>query len=649
MKITHLPKSFVLVGLLVSATAVSLCAAPVPPADRLLPPETLFLISAPDCAKLDEYYHKSPQSQFWVDPAVKPFRDKFMAKWNEEIVKPLERDLGIKFADYLALFRGQATLAVLQEGWQGTGEKDGLPGVVFLLDAREKADLLTKNLAAFRQKWAAAGKPVKTEKLRDVEFSVITLTTNDVPATIRKLLPQPQEIEEAGDDATPVAPTQIVMGQHESLLILATSTKGAEQVVTRLRATGAPTLGEAAEFEACRRQLFRDAPFIGWVNTKLVIDLATKSVVASRNPDAPSPFPLPDIGRMVSAMGLNGLKSLGFSFRDDGAGPMMEFFVSAPEAARTGLLKLFALEAKDAAPPAFVPATALKFSRVRLDGQKLVATLESLVNEISPQGLSTWNFLLNNANEAMRQEDPEFDIRKNIFGNLGDDLVTYQKAPKGNTLADLTAAPTLFLVGSPNSEKLAASLKGLLLFASPMGQKPETRELLGRKIYRFTPPGGTGGAGAAQTISYLASGGYVAFSTDEALLEEYLRSGESESKPLRAAPGFADAATRVGGLGTGWFNYENQSETMRAVMTALTTSASGTGENDLLGALLSSLPFANPEQEFKEWIDFSLWPSYDKIAKYYGFMVSAGQTSVNGISFKYFVPTPPGLKQASPP
>jgi hypothetical protein len=52
---------------------------------------------------------------------------------------------------------------------------------------------------------------------------------------------------------------------------------------------------------------------------------------------------------------------------------------------------------------------------------------------------------------------------------------------------------------------------------------------------------------------------------------------------------------------------------------------------------------ALPEQKLKEWIDFSLLPSYDKIAKYYGFVVSAGQTSVNGITFRLFAPVPPEL------
>jgi hypothetical protein len=57
--------------------------AAIPSAERLLPPDTLLVVSAPDWAKVRDVYQKSPQAQFWNDPAMKPFREKFLAKWNE--------------------------------------------------------------------------------------------------------------------------------------------------------------------------------------------------------------------------------------------------------------------------------------------------------------------------------------------------------------------------------------------------------------------------------------------------------------------------------------------------------------------------------------------------------------------------------------
>jgi hypothetical protein len=588
---------------------------------------------------LREVAGKSPQSQFWNDPAMKPFRDKFMAKWAEEFVQPLERDLGVKFDDYSALLQGQVTLAVTQEGWQGNEKDDGEPAVLFLLDAKDKSSLLKTNLMMLRKKWSAAGKPIKTEKIRDVEFSVVPLTTNDIPATLRKFFPQPQDVEELGKENQPHATNELIVGQYDSLLIVSSSLKAVEKVVIRIASGAAPTLAEQGDFESCRGTVFRDAPFYGWLNARTLIDVAVKTMAASQqNPEAPSPMPMPDVSKILAATGLNGLKAAAFSFRDSGTGRLVEFFLNAPEASRSGLLNLLAIETKEANPPAFVPADVSKFSRWRLDGPKAIATIEKVVEEFAS---STWNYILGNANEAMRIDDPEFDIRKNIFANLGDDLISFEKAPRGKTLTELANAPALFLLGSPNADKLAASLRGLFVIISPQGGSPASREFLGRKIYSFKLPGRM--AGNATALNYVASGGYVAFSTDDAILEEYLRSSDGQTKALRDSAGFAEAVAKVNGPGIGWLSYENQSESVRLMMDLLSRSAASTNKNELGSVLASAIPFAPPEKTLKEWVDFSLLPSFDKVAKYFGFGIAGGSTSVNGISIKYYSPTPAEL------
>lgn len=626
-----------LAGLLIlAATLSSPIRAAIPPAEKILPPDTLFVMSAPDWVKLREVSNKSPQSQFWNDPAMKPFRDKFMAKWTEEFVKPLERDLGVKFDDYSALLQGQVTLAVTQEGWQGKEKDDGDPAVIFLLDAKEKSALLKTNLAALRKKWSAAGKPIKTEKIRDVEFSVVPLTTNDIPATLRKFFPQPQDVEELGKENEAKSANELVVGQYDSLLIVSSSLKAVEKVVVRIASGAAPTLAEQGDFETCRATVLREAPFYGWLNTRSLFDLIGKTVAAAQNPEAPSPLPIPEVGKILTATGLGGLKAVAFSFREADAGRKVEIFLSAPESGRTGVLKMLGMEAKEANPPAFVPADVTSFSRYRLDGAKAIGAIEKMVEEFAP---STWNYILDNANEAMRIDDPEFDIRKNIFANLGDDMISFEKPPRGKSVEEMANAPTLFLLSSPNPDKLAASLRGLFVILSPQGGSPANREFLGRKIYSFKMPGRT--AGKATALNYVASGGYVAFSTEDAILEEYLRSsGDGQAKALRDMAGFADAVAKVGGASTGWLSYENQSESMRLLMELLARSAASTNQNEYSGVLASALPFALPEKTVKEWVDFSLLPGYDKVAKYFGFSVSAGSTSVNGITFRYYMPPP---------
>jgi hypothetical protein len=621
--------------------------AVVPPAEKLLPPDTLFVLSSPDWGKLREVYRKSPQSQFWDDPAMKPFREKFRAKWDEEFVKPLERDLGVKLDDYSTLLQGQVTLAVTQEGWQGKEKDDGNPAFLFLLDSRDKSDVLKTNLAALRKKWSDSGKPIKTEKLRDVEFAIVPLTTNDVPKTLKQFFPQHQQVQELGkDNEQPATTDELVIGQYESLLIVGTTVKAVEKVVLRLADNSAPTLADQADFEASRQALFRDAPVYGWFNAKTFIEVMLRAIAGQESSSAPSPLPIPPVGKLIAASGLNGVKTLAFGYRDTGDGRLFELFLAVPEAGRAGLTRLLTLTPKDSAPPAFVPADVVKFQRWRIDGQNAIGTIEKTLGSISAEALNTWNFLLSNGNDSARLNDPDYDIRKNLFGNLGDDLIAYEKLPRGDSALEKASPPSIVLIGSPNPDQLAAALKGLLVILTPDGANPKSREFLGKKIFSVKLPAlPMGGSPTAnRTLSYVASRGYVAFSTDDAILEEFLRSGEGQTKPLRDTPGLTEAIARVGGPSTGWLTYENESETMRLMFESLRQSA---GETNSIArsVLASTVPFASPEKQFKDWLDFSLLPDYDKVSKYFTFKVQAGSTSVEGFTFRIFSPTPPQLKQ----
>jgi hypothetical protein len=202
----------------------------------------------------------------------------------------------------------------------------------------------------------------------------------------------------------------------------------------------------------------------------------------------------------------------------------------------------------------------------------------------------------------------------------------------------------LTLVGSPKPEQLVSAINTLLgAMAQGTGGLTE-REFLGRKIYSVKLPMMQAvGPDKPQppSLNFAASAGYVGFSTDAATLEEFLRS-ESKGKALRETAGLTEAAQKVTGPGTSLFGYENQAEQMRALFDALKKN-SGSATNLL--AELSPLPGGPDLGEFKDWIDVSLLPPYEKVAKYFYFTVTALSASVDGISLKMFAPTPPQLKK----
>src|SRR5215469_17768161 len=163
------PKIF-MAGTAIFLLAASFVSAAIPPAEALLPSDTLMVLTIPDFSAMREKAQQSPQWLLWNDPAMKPFRDNFTTRWDQKFVAPLEQSLGIRISDYLPLLQGQLTFAITQNGWGQT--KHAAPAMVLLLDAGNKADLLATNLAALRQKWIASGKAVRNATLEDVNFSV---------------------------------------------------------------------------------------------------------------------------------------------------------------------------------------------------------------------------------------------------------------------------------------------------------------------------------------------------------------------------------------------------------------------------------------------------------------------------------------------
>jgi hypothetical protein len=409
-------------------------------------------------------------------------------------------------------------------------------------------------------------------------------------------------------------------------------------------------LGELAAYEVSHLSVFRDAPIYAWVNVKAYTDMLARKAAAAEDSGEIDPLAQLDPVKIINAIGLGGLNSMAFTFRSSHGGSAMELFLSVPESSRQGLMKIIAGDAKDSTPPAFVPADVMKFQRWRIDGQKAWATLEKMLGDISPSWISTLNYIIDTANAGAKQSDPGFDLRANLFGNLGDDLIKYEKAPRGATVADLSSPPSVLLIGSPRPEQLAASLKGILLILSHQGGTPAEREFIGRTIYTATVPTTLfglpePGKPLSRTLHYAAGGSYVAITTDAVLLEEYLRSAENPPRALRDIPGLAEATEQAGGGSTGLFAFENHSESMRTLFAKLKKEAETPrrrGFSPLPGA---PLVMPDMENDFEDWLDYSLLPPFEKVSKYFHYIVYTSSVTVEGLTIRMFAPVPPQLRQ----
>jgi hypothetical protein len=603
--------------------------AAVPPAESLLPADTLLVVTVPDYQSMHKALQQFPMWLLWNDPAMKPFHDDFMSKWNARFNSSQQKEFGMTLDQFLPLLQGQMTFAVTRNGWQGSD--NGSPGMLFLLDAKDKSSLLATNLAALKQAWRDEGKTVRTETVQGIKFSVVTFSTNTV-ATFPAGPPQ--------SVSTDPSQNTLYVGQYKSLLIVGTSIKAVESVAAHLNGGSNPALKDNAQFHTDQLSHFYDSPLCyGWFNSKIFFN------ALSQDQPAQNTGLMPSWSTILAASGVEDMNSLSFSYRQTRDGTQMEFFANVPASSRKGIFKMFEPEAKDANPPPFIPADAVKFSRWRVDGQQSWAELEKILTAISPAFLGYLNAAIATVNAtAQGQGDPNFDLKKNLIGNLGDDWISYDKAPAGKTLQDINNAPWLYLIGAKNADQAALAVKALGSMMSS-GTPPQSRDFLGRKIYTISFPsrvlaGAHGAAPAAHSLYCTSSGGYVALSMDATILESYLRSDDGKTKPLSQTPGLLEAAQHVGGMGNGLFGYQNQRELMRMLFTALKSDPNAASA---LFSPLGATPYATAGNNVRGMANFALLPDYDQVSKYFTFTVYGGNATSEGIDLKFFDPRAPGL------
>ena len=516
-----------------------------------------------------------------------------------------------------------------------------MPGVLLLLDARGKSDLLKTNLAALRKKWTDAGKPMHNETIRGISFSVVPLSSNDIPATLAGVLPKRRPVQELGKENKPPPPGEIVFGQFESLLIVGSSLKVVEPVATRLTGGALPPLAGNALFAADRLGQFRDAPlYYGWLNAKTLFDVLVHIPPPEPNPEAPSPVPPFPWDKVLAASGLTGLKSASFSYRESHDGSQLNFYLAVPEAERQGIFKIITTLPKDANPPAFVPADAVKFWRWRVDGQKSWAAFLKMFEDISPAWLNSLNSAISIANATAQQKDPNFDVRKNLIGNLGDDWINYQKSPAGNTPADLTSGPSLFLFAALNPDQAVLAIKNVASLTSSQENAPAPRDFLGRKIYTI-----------ALRSSRPSRAAFALLRSQRRLCRpDNRRFHDGSLSAKRRQQGEAVARNRRPGRRRPARRRRGQRPVHLPEPVRSHARGSHRFEKEFPGQpvirwrqCVQRPPFGSPEKILSEWMDFSLLPDFDKVSKYFYFSVTGGSVTADGLSFKIYAPRPPLL------
>jgi hypothetical protein len=603
-----------------------LFAVPAPAAtapEDLLPDDTLAFVTAPDFASIRSLLTNAPQTAYWRDPAMQAFRDHFSDSTETNFVQPIQSLLGFDPFPLADLFQGQATLALLQNGWDGTS--NSRPALVLVADVGGATNKLAKKLKFVAKEWTDQGRSFQTNLVHGLPF--LSWSANE--PDLRKFI-GPSAPKSAVD--TNASRLSFAFGQSGSLLLLSTSMTGVERIVGLQAGDGSKPIAAHPEILGPRTQLFAGAAVYAWADPTRILPPLLRMVSSRETVFSPD--------TLVRFFGLSSLKSAALAVHCDIVGTRIDVSVASPVGARSGLLKFSGIKRDESGPPPIIPESVLGVSRFRIDLKALLTGVEKFVVDAEPAASGAIELI---AGTAGKDEDPDYDLRHGLLDNLGTDVVVYQPLPVGNTVEDLLLPTKVVLIASPASGRLANAVRVLAETLSPERDSVTNRMFAGTRIYHLKSFGGDEEGGG---IGFAAVPGYVAFSSDESLIEALLQSTQTKAPSLADHPGIKQAADIVGGWNTGWFTYQNERAKLRLELAGVKRLVDDPVDLTLLGRLLLLLNSGDSDR--LPLFDYKLHPPFDGVAKYLGFSVATGQMTDEGYRFRVFTPAPPASALVAP-
>ena len=589
----------VLAGLALVSTLKA--AKAVPTLEALLPAETVLVMAAPDYASAKKHFKASASGLFWDSAEFKLFRKKLADGFEANVLAKIEEELAVDFEAFEEMASGPVALAVV--AGQAAGEE---PALLLLLDAGLNSFILRRTLSQMERDWKKADRKVSATEIGGVDFTTVS---------------------------DPEGQGQVHIGRVDAQLIVGTAAGQIEGVLARLGGGGGGSLAGNPAFATDHGALLKGADFYLWANLGQVIPQLLDN--------APDGAELGiDFGEVFGSLGLDGLGTFAITYSERPDGAHSDVFVGLPEAKRKGLFSLLETRRADASPPPFVPASVGAFTRWRVDMGAAWKNLEKLLLELSPDVANMVEFTVGLLG---KDKDPNFDFKKSFLNNFGDDLILYQMPPKGKSLNDLGSGSMVALVKSPSPAEL---IKGIGAVPGILPPPLNEAALEPRKLGKHTAhsfglmelPDPSTGELVASEVLFAVKDGYLAVSTDADVMQGLL-DGQAQP-PLAKRDRLASAAAVVGGMDSGFFAYQNDRVMMLSMMDTLRANA------DQFEMIFSMIPMEGlDEVSLDDWLDFSLLPAGEKIAKYFDVTVYGAETDARGVTLKMFSPRPPNLKR----
>lgn len=602
-----------------SLATISGLAAELKP-ETLVPKDALAVLTIPHFPNAEEAFWRDPFVRLFQDPAMESFAKQIQSAWESFVIRGVEEKWNLRLDEYADLLNGQVTLALFLDASSAKSRPDF--DVLLALDGGAQSAQLKTRLKDLRQRFSNAGWTLRPTTFPKGTFH--QLRWND----------------EENEQGAAMFLRKVVFGRAGSLFLASTEASLIERALANAdKEAGAASLSSLPAFRRVHSRRLRQSHAYGWLHFAKLYKIIEGQVGNLDRQFAENPM-IPPPSKMLQSLGLDGLQSLALHLRQLEGGSMMEFAMAVPKQDRQGLFEWIDLAEKDCSPPLQVPADVASFSRVRLNLGQLWESLEESVAELSPILGGMMNVALRESEQGLG-----FNIREDILGNLGDDLIAIGFPPRSSRFEDLISAPTLTLLGSPNPMSLAQTLikaTGLI----PSEENPlSKKEFQGKTIYSFAIPGlpfmEIEQPGADVGLHMAVDENYLIFSMDEQTLKNYLRPPSETHRPLRNMPGLKQATAALGPEKLTSFRYDNPAKVI-----GMFWELARKNPNFLAEGLLSTADFDIRESPFGADL-LSALPPFEQVAKYFHFSVSGGNSDARFINYRLFMPTPPQLRQDS--
>ncbi|MCS7090393.1 MAG: hypothetical protein RMN51_08820 [Verrucomicrobiota bacterium] len=596
-------------------------AARLPPPPEWLPPQTVAWVTIPSCQVFRRQWQSLAVARLWNDPAFELARRHFLNAWSEHVLKPAEEHWAISWSELTTWPEGQWTWALVRLETE-PGEPAETVGAVMVLELHEHADRALVQLEKLQQRWNAAGKETKFEWVRGVRFLILSMPGGGwlkiLTAALQRQIPEHHALEgtvEPNSATAKVPSFELAIAVHEGAIWLTDSLPLMERILARLQGAHAACLENSGHADPQAWAGLNQSVLFGWLCPRawdwkqdpLHKDARKTGEVAGAA-----------VRTFLDASGLHAVQTITLRMV---AGPddwQCEVLLHIPQEQRTRLLKFLDFLPLEAGPPEWLPGDLLRFYRFRISGSQLWFALQQTATKAGPAWQRLWTFLTDTMEQAGRRRDPTFQLARDLIPHLGDDWMYWQVTPRGAGWDALEQAPGLLLVGSPNPPALARAAVTVLSGAAPRPDACTSREFLGRTIYslpRLFGPPPTAPEQGSPWLHVVGSDRYVAFASEPALLENWLRSlavgGENSTNPSLGEGARGQIAAARGCSG-----YENYPAILHHTLLALQSDPDHLGQASLPGPLGFALQLHMPPERWRPWLSPELLPGWEAWAPY---------------------------------